>query len=274
MSESESVRQGTAALVTSSELAGDLRALGLGADERPVIVHTAMSALGWVCGGAQAVIESLLAAAGPSGTIVMPAFSAGLTDPSHWTNPPVPEEWWQPIRDSMPAYDPARTPTRAIGVVAELFRTWPGVVRSAHPHASFAAHGPQAADLLAHHPVEGEMDAGTAFASLYDADARILLLGATHASNSSLHLSEYRATWRGKRTIQDGAPMIVNGRRAWVAFETVDYDSDDFARIGADFGERATAGKAGRGTARIMSMRALVVFGVAWMERHRPESLL
>ena len=274
MGEAKSIRETAANPVTAAELVADLCRLGVGGDERPVLVHTSLSALGWVCGGVQAVVEALLAAAGPRGTVVLPAFSAALSDPSHWVNPPVPEEWWQVIRDSMPAYDPARTPTRAVGVVPELFRTLPGVLRSEHPQTSFAAHGPLAEEILRRHPLDDEMCDDAPFARLYALDARILLLGATHDSNSSLHFSEYRASWSGKRKVTDGAPVMRDGERVWVAFETFDYDGSDFARIGAEFGERARSGKAGRGTAQIMSMRELVDFGVAWMNEHRPGSLL
>ncbi|HET7333570.1 MAG TPA: AAC(3) family N-acetyltransferase, partial [Rhizomicrobium sp.] len=122
---------------TRPSLAAQLRGFGV-EPGGTMIVHSSLRSLGWVCGGAQAVIEALLDALEPQGTLVMPSQSGGLSDPANWKNPPVPQEWWQTIRDTMPVYDPARTPTREMGAIAELFRTWPGVIRSAHPANSFA----------------------------------------------------------------------------------------------------------------------------------------
>lgn len=40
-----------------------------------VLVHSSLSALGFVEGGAQTVIDTLLSAVGPQGTLLMPAHS-------------------------------------------------------------------------------------------------------------------------------------------------------------------------------------------------------
>ncbi|MHC4449934.1 MAG: AAC(3) family N-acetyltransferase [Planctomycetota bacterium] len=264
MSESKVIHASGELPVTRDQLVRDLRALGVREGDA-LLVHTSLSRLGWVCGGAQAVIEALIEAIGRSGTLVMPAFSTSITDPAHWVNPPVPESWWPIIRAHSPAFDPQRTPTRMIGAVAELFRTWPGAERSAHPHDSFAALGPASAAILHPHPLEDGMGESSPLARLYDLDARILLLGVGHANNSSLHFAEHRAEFPGKRRVTEGAPMASG----WVEFETLYHDEDDFEAIGAAFGARATRGPVGCGEALLMSQRELVDFGAAWMTRNR-----
>src|SRR3979411_1950686 len=55
-----------------------------------VIVHSSLSRLGWVVGGAQSVVMALVDVVGVEGTIVMPA-QTGVSDPAKWRNPPVPQ---------------------------------------------------------------------------------------------------------------------------------------------------------------------------------------
>jgi aminoglycoside 3-N-acetyltransferase len=269
--EAGAVARGAGGPVTVDSLVADLRALGVPAGGT-VIAHTAMSTLGWVCGAAQAVVEALISALGEHGTLVMPAFSAHLTDPAHWRHPPVPESWWPTIRASMPAFDARLTPTRQIGSVADTFLRAPGTLRSAHPHDSFAARGPAAASLLADHALEEGFGDRSPVGRLYAADASILLLGVAHGNNSSLHLAEHRARWPGRRIVEQGAPLTVDGRRRWVTFPALFYDSDDFARLGEDLERETTivrTGAVGAATGRLMRMRPLVDYGVAWLERHR-----
>lgn len=103
LTEEETLRRVTSP-GTASAIVDGLRNLGeLGGET--VLVHSSLSRLGWVA-GAQAVVEALLAVVGPSGTVVMASQSGQLSDPARWRNPPVPREWWQTIRDEMPAFDP------------------------------------------------------------------------------------------------------------------------------------------------------------------------
>jgi aminoglycoside 3-N-acetyltransferase len=265
MSELRAIQHQDLPPVTVSELVGDFRSLGV-RDGGVLLVHTSLSKLGWVAGGAQAVIEALLTAVGESGTLAMPCFSTSITEPSYWTNPPVPESWWPVIRAETPAYDPAKTPPRMLGIVAESFRTWPGADRSAHPHDSVCACGPKSAAILHPHSLEASMGEGSPLARLYDHDAQVLLLGVGHGNNSSLHLADHRASYPCKRIVTQGAPLADG----WQTYESLDYEADDFEQIGEAFGERATKGKAGRGEALLMSQRELVDFGATWMTANRP----
>jgi len=258
-------------LTPPSRLTDDLRALGV-ADGDVVIAHVAMSRLGWVPGGAQGVVAALIAGVGERGTLVMPTQTPHLSDPANWENPPVPESWWTTIREETPAYDPASTPSRGMGVVPECFRTWAGTLRSGHPQVSFAARGPEAAAILAGHAAGDAFGERSPLAALHAREARVLLLGVGYEACTALHLAEVRATWPGKRDRRDGAPMIVDGVRRWVAFEDLDTDGDDFPAAGAAFDADVGAGsrgRVGRAVARLLPMRPLVDHVVEWMSRHR-----
>jgi aminoglycoside 3-N-acetyltransferase len=57
----------TRAPLTADALAAQLVVAGL-TPGSTAIVHSSLSALGWVVGGAQAVVQALLAAVGPEGS--------------------------------------------------------------------------------------------------------------------------------------------------------------------------------------------------------------
>jgi aminoglycoside 3-N-acetyltransferase len=256
--------------LTVTSLAGQLRACGL-AEGQIVLVHLSMSKLGWIVGGAEAVVLALLDAVGESGTIMMPTNSGNNTDPYEWQHPPVPEAWWQTIRDHTPAYNPLTAPTRGMGVVPELFRTWPGAVRSAHPAFSLAALGPRAEYLVADHALTEDTGDRSPLGKLYELDGHVLLLGVGHGNNTSLHLAEFRAKYPGKHALRTGSAMLVNGQRRWVAYETLDTDAGDFGEIGDAF-DRAhdvPIQQIGGAQVRFFRQRPLVDFAVAWMEQNR-----
>jgi aminoglycoside 3-N-acetyltransferase len=260
----------TAAPLTVASFAEALRSCGV-AEGQTVLVHMAMSKLGWIVGGEEAVIRGLLTAVGETGTIMMVTNCSGNTDPAEWQHPPVPEQWWQTIRDHMPAYNPLTTPTRGMGVVPELFRTFPGALRSGHPAFSMAALGPNAAYLVADHALSEDTGDRSPVGRLYELDGYVLLLGVDHWNNTSLHLAEFRANYPGKRNLTTGSSMLVDGRQQWVAYETLDTNPDDFGEIGDAFdaAHDIRIQHINDAQVRFFKQRSAVDFAIRWMEQHR-----
>lgn len=259
-------------LVTTETLLEDLEQLGI----RPgmtLLVHSSMKALGgWVAGGPAAVILALEAALGPSGTLIMPTHTGELTDPAGWRCPPVREAWWDPIRRTMPPYDPDLSLTYKMGAIPECFRKQKGVLRSSHPHLSFAAWGRHAADVTGRHSLDYGLGEDSPLARMYDLGGHILLLGVGHGNNTSLHLAEARSRYRATALVHNKAPMLVNGIRQWVTFLDVDWDPSDFEALGSDY-ERAGGiihkGRIAHAPAQLLPQRPLVDYAVEWMNVNR-----
>lgn len=257
--------------VTAGSITSDLRALGVESGQT-VLVHGSLSALGWVCGGAPAVVDALQRVVTESGTVVMPTHTPGNRDPSNMEHPPVPESWHDTIREEMPPYRPAVTPTQGMGAIPECFRDYPGVERSAHPQHSFAAWGADAEFVTENHPYDYSLGEQSPLARVYELDGDVLYLGTTHATSTSLHLAEYRADL-DLETETKASAVVVDGEREWVQWEDLNFDDEDFSDCGAAF-EREhpdafTTGRVGVGTATLLDQRPLVDFGVGWFEANR-----
>ena len=255
---------------TVASLATELAELGV-VPGSVLMVHTAMSHLGFVAGGAHAVVDALRRVIGPGGTLVVPTHSGHLSDPAAWSNPPIPESWWDVIRDETPAFDSALTPTRQMGAVVECARHLPGFRRSDHPAVSIGAVGPAADTIVEGHGLDDGMGEGSPLARLVELDAFVLLLGVSHANNTVLHLAEYRATYPAKLWVIKHAPVLVDGVRQWVDYTELDPDADDFERLGEDFAATGleSQGQVGAGTGRLMRARDVVEFGAQWMTTNR-----
>ena len=256
---------------TVSSLVADLRKLGVNGGDT-LLVHSSLGSLGWTAGGPQAVVEAPRSVVTETGTLVMPTHSPQYTDPANWSNPPVPSSWVEPIRDSMPPYRPAVTPTRGMGAIPECFRTYPDVVRGEHPTLSFAAWGAEAEPIVTDHPFDFALGNRSPLGRIYERDGRVLLIGVGHETNTSLHLAEYRADLDiGSFTAS--TPVRKDSERVVVEYEVLDTSTDGFGELGADFEAHVglEAGPVGAATAKLIDQRALVDFAVDWLEANRSD---
>ena len=258
--------------ILKEEILSALRSLGLEKGDT-VMVHTSLSKIGYVCGGAQTVIEALTQTVGGEGTLMMPSQSWKNLDPEDGVHWDVDRQYWQVIRDNWPAYDKHLTPTNTMGAVAEMFRSWPGAVRSDHPARSVAAWGKHAQELTQGHDLSNIFGDGSPLGRLYDLDGKVLLIGVGYEKNTSLHLADARAEYPGKHTCVEHSAVTENGKRVWKAYETLFVDGEDFEKIGEAFEHSSSAGVSramlGGAQLRLMSQRALVDFAVRWIEANR-----
>ena len=256
--------------VTKSDLLDALKEVGVQKGDA-LMVHTSLSRIGYVCGGPQSVIEALIEAVGPKGTIMMPTQSWKNLDPEIGVHPEVPEEYWQVIRDNWPPYDKKITPTQTMGAVAEMFRSWPGTLRSDHPARSVSAFGKYAEYLTKDHDLSNIFGEGSPIAKLYELNGSVLLIGVGYDKNTSIHLADALAEYPGKHTSVEHSAIMENGKRVWKAYETLFVDGEDFVEIGEAFEKACTVnfGTMGSAPLRLMRQRELVDFAVRWIEENR-----
>jgi aminoglycoside 3-N-acetyltransferase len=251
---------------TLRSLYRDLFDLGLRAD-MTVMVHSSLGRVGWTVGGPVTVVRALLEALGATRTLVMPAESPRVSDPSTWNDPRVQPEWYETIRENLPVFDPLTTPT-TMGAIPEAFRTFPGTQRSNHPLVSVCANGRHAEEITKQHALEFCEGTGTPFEKLYDLDACTLLLGVGFNRCSSLHYAESLVP--NRRTVLSRFPIVQNGERVWVEKPDMAYDNGvHFSVVGKQFAEaRAVrAGRVGNADALLFSTRDLVDFAKPYFLR-------
>ena len=124
---------------------------------------------------------------------------------------------------------------------------------------------------MAEHPLSDDMGDRSPLGKLYELDGYVLLLGVEHWNNTSLHLAESRANYPGKKMVPGGSAMLVDGRRQWVTYESMDINTDDFGELGAAFDNAhdIAVQQINDAPVRFFKQRLVVDFAVTWMERNR-----
>lgn len=150
--------------LSESDLAADLNRLPIGRGAS-VLVHSSLKSLGYVQGGAEAVVNALIEVVVEhrAGTLMLPTFS--IEGSMHRT------------LTSGRLFDLHSTPS-SLGAIPEAFRRHPKAVRSLNPTHSFAAIGPEARRLVdGHHLCASSFGEGSPMANLLAGDGYLLGAG-------------------------------------------------------------------------------------------------
>lgn len=162
-------------VVTQSQIIQQLKEIGLKSGE-VVMLHSSLSKMGYVEGGAQTIIDSILKVIGDEGTLVMPAFPAIGFNYDYLMTDPV--------------FDISNTPSK-MGVITEVFRKMKQVKRSLHPTDSVCALGNQADYLTKDHVNQlTPYNQNSPFYRLCELKAKIILLGVDLNSLTNFHTLE------------------------------------------------------------------------------------
>jgi aminoglycoside 3-N-acetyltransferase len=159
--------------IDRTRLVQDLKRLGLypGAT---VLVHSSLSRIGHVDGGAETVVRALLDAVAPDGTVLFPALTGSEAD--------------GPER---PPHIDVRSTSCWTGRIPQTALQVPWARRSLHPTHSIVAIGAQAVVYTTGHEQSlTPCDEDSPYYRLIKANDLILLLGVDQESNTSLHCIE------------------------------------------------------------------------------------
>ena len=153
-----------------------------------------------IVGGADTVVDAFIEYLAPKGLIVFPSMSWKLgylvNDAGEYIPPwEGPKEGFHPYGN---AFHVKTTPSDGLGIIPEVFRKRPGVIRSLSPTSSVCAMGADAAEFCAGHdqsPTPLNWD--SPWGNLYRRGAKILFLGTTMACNTYMHAIEDYAALPG-----------------------------------------------------------------------------
>ncbi len=123
------------------DLKASLRDAGFKANDI-IMVHSSLSRIGNVKGGATTVIQSFIDTITATGTLIMPCYNSA-------------EAVLKELKQNK-LIDLRISPS-GTGKITELFRTWPGVVRSSHPFSSSCAWGKYASYITSGHAEHPEV---------------------------------------------------------------------------------------------------------------------
>ena len=237
------------------------------------MVHASMRAVGEVLGGPDVVIDVIMDAIGEAGTMLVYAgCQSPFDDVGRGIYSPLDEEF---ILEHCPAFDPATArASRDFGVLAEFFRTRPGVSLSGNPGARMAALGAKADWITREHPLNYGLGRGSPLERLCELDGKVALIGSDLDAVTLLHYAEAIAPIENKKLVRLKLPLLVDGRKEIIDIEEFnsstgirDWSDRFFAEIVEPFlsTPHAISGPLGNAETHVLMARKLVKYAVPIM---------
>lgn len=134
-----------------------------------LLIHSSMKAIGEVDGGADTVLDAFIEYLKDDGLLIFPTHT------------------WKQMSDEYNVFNPMTEPS-CVGLLTNLFRERPGVIRSLHPTHSVAALGKDAEEYTSgEEQYDTPCSRNGCWGKLYDRKAKILFLGCSLQRNTYLH---------------------------------------------------------------------------------------
>lgn len=196
--------------VTASDIENAVRRIGLAG--KPLCVHSSLRSFGQVDGGAQAVLDGLLAA---NSTVLVPSFSSYFAIAPPEGMRPERNGWDYSVRWALPESTRLRyTPSTDIidgdmGALPAALLACRGRARGNHPLNSFAALGPLAEELVHY---QTPLDVYAPLREFAEYGGYVVSMGVGLDRMTALHLAEQnagRTLFRRWADSPDGTPMMT-----------------------------------------------------------------
>ena len=150
------------------QLVSDLRAIGIKEGDC-LFVHSSFKSMGHIEGGIDTLVKALLHVLGETGTLIVPTFT------------------YSSVTIDNPVFDYEKSPS-CVGAFPEFVRHLPQAIRSVHPTHSCAAIGMRAEEFTCdHYKDTTPVGKNSPLYKLRLAKGKILMLGCTLSSNTSMH---------------------------------------------------------------------------------------
>ncbi|MCC5923100.1 MAG: AAC(3) family N-acetyltransferase [Crocinitomicaceae bacterium] len=161
---------------SKEQLKSQLQGMGIAPND-VLLVHSSLSKMGYVNGGAHTVVDAILDVIGENGHLLMPNSPNASFQADYITK--------------LKVFDVVQQASK-LGAISEVHRTHPKSVRSWHPTEPVSCIGPNAHDFVAYHHLDltpyGE---NSPFYKVAAAKGKILMIGVTLANaGTNLHVLE------------------------------------------------------------------------------------